>query len=118
MEENSKVQFARVIVTILVVIIAGWTISYMLSDEYDMKSKKANGYGTIKVLDTEVMLMLREGEFIDAYGNVINYYIVVDSETGVEYYMSNSKNNKGSLTPLYNADGSLKVVEEGLKYGR
>lgn len=35
------------------------------------------------------------------------YYIYVDNETGVLYLA-----NSGGLTPMYNADGTLKTVEQ------
>lgn len=35
--------------------------------------------------------------------------IVYDTRTGVEYWLSRGAYNSGSLTPLYNADGSLLI---------
>lgn len=40
------------------------------------------------------------------------YLIVYDNDTKVMYYMSDSSYNRGNLTPLYNADGTLRVWEE------
>lgn len=40
------------------------------------------------------------------------YLIVYDNDTKVMYYMSNGSYNKGSITPLFNADGTLRVWEE------
>lgn len=39
-------------------------------------------------------------------------YIVYDTRTGVEYWISDGAYNSGSLTPLYNADGSLMIYKE------
>ncbi len=46
------------------------------------------------------------------------YYgdIVYDSRTGVEYWISCGAYNTGSLTPLYNADGSLLVYKGGTQH--
>lgn len=41
-----------------------------------------------------------------------NYLIVYDNYTKVMYHMSYGSYNKGSLTPLYNADGTLRVWED------
>lgn len=41
-----------------------------------------------------------------------NYLIVYDNDTKVMYHMSDGTYNKGNLTPLYNADGTLRVWEE------
>lgn len=38
--------------------------------------------------------------------------IVYDNDTKVMYHMSNGSYNKGSITPLFNADGTLRVWEE------
>lgn len=35
--------------------------------------------------------------------------IVYDRRTGVEYWLSDGSYNHGTLTPLYNADGSLMI---------
>ena len=40
------------------------------------------------------------------------YLIVYDNDTKVMYHMSNGSYNRGNLTPLYNADGTLRVWEE------
>lgn len=40
-------------------------------------------------------------------------YIVYDTRTGVEYWLSDGAYNSGSLTPLYNADGSLMIYKGG-----
>ena len=37
--------------------------------------------------------------------------IVYDTRTGVEYWMSDGSYNHGTLTPLYNADGSLMIYK-------
>ena len=41
------------------------------------------------------------------YDNSISYYIVYANDTKVKYLISN-----GSITPLYNADGTLQVYDE------
>lgn len=38
-----------------------------------------------------------------------SYYIYVDKDTCVEYFVSNSMYNSGNFTPRYNADLTLKV---------
>lgn len=40
------------------------------------------------------------------------YLIVYDNDTKVMYHISDGRYNGGSLTPLYNADGTLRVWEE------
>lgn len=40
------------------------------------------------------------------------YLIVYDNYTKVMYHISNGSYNRGNLTPLYNADGTLRVWEE------
>lgn len=46
------------------------------------------------------------------------YYgiIVYDTRTGVEYWISDGLYNHGTLTPLYNADGSLMIYEGGTQH--
>ena len=39
--------------------------------------------------------------------------IVYDTRTGVEYWLSDGAYNSGTLTPLYNADGSLMIYKGG-----
>ncbi len=41
-----------------------------------------------------------------------SYLIVYDNYTKVMYHMSDGMYNRGNLTPLYNADGTLRVWEE------
>ena len=41
-----------------------------------------------------------------------SYLVVYDNYTKVMYHMSNGSYNRGDLTPLYNADGTLRVWEE------
>lgn len=41
-----------------------------------------------------------------------NYTILYDKETKVMYHMSTGFYNYGNLTPLYNADGTLRVWED------
>lgn len=41
-----------------------------------------------------------------------SYLIVFDNYTKVMYHMSDGMYNIGTLTPLYNADGTLRVWEE------
>ena len=41
-----------------------------------------------------------------------SYLVVYDNYTKVMYHMSNGFYNSGNLTPLYNADGTLRVWEE------
>lgn len=43
-------------------------------------------------------------------------YIVYDTRTGVEYWLSRGTYNSGSLTPLYNADGSLLIYKGGTQH--
>ena len=40
------------------------------------------------------------------------YLIVYDNDTKVMYHISDGSYNRGNLTPLYNADGTLRVWEE------
>lgn len=43
-----------------------------------------------------------------------NYRIVYANDTGVEYLIVNLEGGyKFGITPLYNADGTLKIYEEG-----
>lgn len=42
--------------------------------------------------------------------------IVYDTRTGVEYWLSNGSYNYGTLTPLYNADGSLMIYKGGTQH--
>ncbi len=42
--------------------------------------------------------------------------IVCDTRTGVEYWMSRGGYNDGTLTPLYNADGSLLIYKGGTQH--
>ena len=41
-----------------------------------------------------------------------SYLIVYDNYTKVMYHMSDGKYNRGNLTPLYNADGTLRTWED------
>lgn len=41
-----------------------------------------------------------------------SYLVVYDNYTKVMYHMSTGVYNNGNLTPLYNADGTLRVWEE------
>lgn len=41
-----------------------------------------------------------------------SYLVVYDNHTKVMYHMSAGSYNRGNLTPLYNADGTLRVWEE------
>ena len=41
-----------------------------------------------------------------------SYLIVYDNYTKVMYHMSGGSYNRGNLTPLYNADGTLRVWEK------
>ena len=43
-------------------------------------------------------------------------YIVYDTRTGVEYWLSGGAYNRGTLTPLYNADGSLMIYKGGTQH--
>lgn len=40
------------------------------------------------------------------------FYIVYHKETKVMYVVSDGTYNKGTFTPLYNADGTLQIYEE------
>lgn len=46
------------------------------------------------------------------YENYGCYQIVYDNHTRVMYHISDGVNNSGTLTPLYNVDGTLRVWEE------
>lgn len=41
-----------------------------------------------------------------------SYLVVYDNYTKVMYHMNIGSYNSGNLTPLYNADGTLRVWEE------
>lgn len=41
-----------------------------------------------------------------------SYLVVYDNYTKVMYHMSDGMHNRGTLTPLYNADGTLRVWAE------
>lgn len=43
----------------------------------------------------------------------MEYYIVHDKDTGVEYYMPSSGFNKGSLSVLYDTDGKVLLYGVG-----
>lgn len=43
------------------------------------------------------------------------FYLYVDSETCVEYYVNNGSYNVGNVNPRYNQDGTLKLNKECLK---
>ena len=51
-------------------------------------------------------------EFYGIIFEGMNYIILYDKETKVMYHMSDVSYNRGNLTPLYNADGTLRVWEE------
>lgn len=57
-----------------------------------------------------------ENEEEDTFYTVVysdNIYLVVyDNYTKVMYHMTIGSYNRGNLTPLYNADGTLRVWEE------
>lgn len=59
-----------------------------------------------KVEDTEKSRMLRLVEYYPYNGQV-----VVDTETGVLYWMSMGQYNHGTLTLLVNKDGTPKVLK-------
>lgn len=40
------------------------------------------------------------------------YYIHIDKETCVEYFVSFGSNNLGNFNPRYNTDGTLKINKE------
>jgi len=42
--------------------------------------------------------------------------IIYDTRTGVEYWISRGAYNSGTLTPLYNADGSLLIYKGGTQH--
>lgn len=44
-----------------------------------------------------------------------SFYLYVDAETCVEYYVSNGTYNIGIVNPRYNQDGTLKLNKECLK---
>lgn len=41
-----------------------------------------------------------------------SYLVVYDNYTKVMYHMNIGSYNRGNITPLYNADGTLRVWEE------
>lgn len=43
------------------------------------------------------------------------FYLYVDEDTCVEYYVSNGYNNIGVVNPRYNQDGTLKINRQCLK---
>ena len=90
------------IIIILVVIMILYTVVFINLNTDDSRH--------ITVPDSELMLVVNKGKLVDKDGCIIDYYILVDSETGVEYYSTDSKYNRGTITPLYNADGTLKVL--------
>lgn len=51
-------------------------------------------------------------EFYKIIFDELNYAILYDKETKVMYHMSTGFYNNGNLTPLYNADGTLRVWED------
>lgn len=51
-------------------------------------------------------------EFYETIFEGLSYVILYDKETKVVYHMSTGVYNNGNLTPLYNADGTLRVWEE------
>lgn len=57
-----------------------------------------------------------ENEEEDTFYTVVysdsSYLIVFDNYTKVMYHMSDGMYNRGTLTPLYNADGTLRVWED------
>lgn len=54
----------------------------------------------------------QEETFYTTVYNGPTYEIVYDNHTRVMYHMSDISYNSGDLTPLYNADGTLRVWEE------
>lgn len=52
-----------------------------------------------------------EAFYTVVYSNNI-YLVVYDNYTKVMYHMSIGSYNRGNITPLYNADGTLRVWEE------
>jgi vancomycin permeability regulator SanA len=110
MKNNLKVSIKLVVVIFVLIVISN--IMIVKLTDGDSKSD------VVIVPDNEIMLVLNSGKIIDEYGCTLEYYIVVDSETGVEYYVTNSKYNRGTITPLYNADGTLKVFDGGKENDR
>lgn len=43
------------------------------------------------------------------------FYLYVDEDTCVEYYVSNGSYNVGVVNPRYNVDGTLKLNKQCLK---
>lgn len=56
--------------------------------------------------------MPRIEDFYEVISEGFYYVVIYDRETKVMYHMSTGADNKGTLTPLYNADGTLRVWEE------
>ena len=44
-----------------------------------------------------------------------DYYVYVDEDTCIEYFVSNGIYNKGNVNPRYNRDGTLKLNKQCLK---
>ena len=58
------------------------------------------------------MRVIEEGELGSISGLSVHYRILVDRETGAMYYVEYSTKRRASgeaITPLYNADGTLKI---------
>lgn len=51
-------------------------------------------------------------DFYETIFEGLNYVILYDRETKVIYHMSTGFYNNENLTPIYNADGTLRVWEE------
>lgn len=54
----------------------------------------------------------QEETFYTVVYSSLGYDIIYDNDTHVMYHMSVGNYNIGNLTPLYNADGTLRVWEE------
>lgn len=72
------------------------------------------GEKTVYLFYTEGgLVMPRQIEdFYETIFEGLNYVILYDRETKVIYHMSTGFYNNGNLTPIYNADGTLRVWEE------
>ena len=73
---------------------------------------------TILVMILVLLLCGCENSPTSKYSDKVDFqgfYLYVDAETCVEYYVSNGSYNIGNVNPRYNQDGTLKLNKECLK---
>ena len=66
-------------------------------DEYYDKNEKISKYCDLVVIEDD---------------GVSDYEILYDKNTKVMYCLYNNTNHSNGITPIYNADGTLKLYEE------